>query len=356
MMAVPTCSDIKKDYSRFFAEYLKDAHDFALLSEEEAHILLTKGHLGRERFNGELYASTSIDFSSRTLKATDLCSEFSAQCLLSSVANIIDHISSEEFVEISAEKSQLLKFTLKCLIVAKAELATLELESDRAEKATLFLSLNLLVAIRDDEYCFTALNDGGILKNLKVDILASNGDSSNGPSGMSPLDHLYILANRAHLFDMQLTAKELFCICADEMIRTQKVFIINQSNTIGLIQRIIINLASTVEEVVTTFDSINRLMEKNNQSNDDEKLLTYSMEDMDYLVVEAHNRACSLTFIGDTKNAEKLLTVALNLLPHCSKEVESYGSEIRRAYRGVIGRQEPASLSTGGDLISLLKD
>ena len=65
MMAVPTCSDIKKDYSRFFAEYLKDAHDFALLSEEEAHVLLTKGHLGRERFNGELYASTSIDFAPR---------------------------------------------------------------------------------------------------------------------------------------------------------------------------------------------------------------------------------------------------------------------------------------------------
>jgi len=54
---------------------------------------------------------------------------------------------------------------------------------------------------------------------------------------------------------MQSTAKQLFLLCANEMTRNQKTYIMNESNTTGFIQRNIINLASEVEEVVITFDS-----------------------------------------------------------------------------------------------------
>ncbi len=344
---------IKLEYSQFIAKYLIDAHDFALLSEEEAHTPLTKGHLGHEHFNEEAYGSVFVEFGSKAFKATDLCSEFSAQCLLSSVASTVDRIISAEAQVTRDEDSQIMIFALKCLVVAKAELTTLGMENERADETLVFLSLNLLIAMRDDESCLNALNEGGLLTKLKMDILHSRGDRPSSAIGLRPLEHLYILANRANFFGMQITAKTLFSICANEMIRTQKDFIINQSNTIGLIHRIVINLQSSVSDVVATFHSINMLMEKN-KSNTGKNYPTYSSEDLDFLVVEAHNRACSLIFIGDTKHAEKLLTVALNLLPYCSKEVENYGPEIHRAYRGVLGNQNSLSL-TSGDLMDLLK-
>jgi len=94
----------------------------------------TKGHLTRERFDGEAYASSYIDFSSDKLNATDLCSEFSAQCLLSSVANVVDGISIETLAsnklnpQNSPETSQLLGATLKCLIVARQSFEHLKWE------------------------------------------------------------------------------------------------------------------------------------------------------------------------------------------------------------------------------------
>lgn len=358
-MEANTSVDIKRSHGIFTADILKHAHDFALLSEEESQMQLTKGHLVRDQFSEDRYACV-IDFCSKSIQSTDLCSEFSAQCLLSSVANTTDHMSKEDSASVSTETLQQLRFTLKCLKVAKAELATVEVESKKADETTLFLALNLLVAIRDDEDCETALKSGGIIKKLKDDVFPGFEDSpEKGSSGLTPLDHLFILANRAHIFGMRSTAKALFMMCADELINTQKVCIINQSNTIGMIHRFIINLSPSVEEVISTFESVNKLVEStNSREGCDEISLPYSTDDIDYFVVEAHNRACSLTFIGDSQNAERLLTVSLNLLSYCGKEIESYGPEIRRTYRGVIGQQDTTFLSSAGccDLTSLLQD
>ena len=117
--------------------------------------------------------------------------------------------------------------------------------------------------------------------------------------------------------------------------------IIDRTNTIGIVQRKIIHLASTVNEVVNTFDSVDYAMKLHAKKKDlaAGDSITYATNDIDYFVVEAHNRAVSLIFVGDITNAEKLLTVSLNLLPFGSKEVECYGTEIRRTYRGVIGRR-----------------
>ena len=41
-------------------------------------------------------------------------------------------------------------------------------------------------------------------------------------------------------------------------------------------------------------------------------------------------------FLCDMDNAEKLLAVALNLINLCSKGVQSYGTEMRSAYREVV--------------------
>ena len=136
------------------------------------------------------------------------------------------------------------------------------------------------------------------------------------------------------------------------MSKAKKAFVVQEDFTIGLVQRNIIALSSTVEEVVKTFDSVDRTMKDADLNG------SYTAADIDYFVVEAHNRACSLTFIGDAPNAEKLLTVAMNLLPHASKAVESFGSAIRRTYRSVIGRKGVgggALTLSAGDLVSLFE-
>lgn len=339
-LMVARISDVnEREYMPFIADFLRHAHDFALLSDEEADALLTKGFLARERFNNDVYASKYINFSSKDSRSTDLCSEFSVQCLLSSVANVIDYVSREDTVELCEEHSKLLESAHKCFVVAMSELTTLEMENSRAGKATIFLSLNLLVAMREDISCATVLKEGGLLSKMKDNVLS---DAKGSAGSMPPLEHMYILANRAQLFGMQITAQLLFSFCCDQMISTGKTSLVHGNNTIGLIQRIIISLASTVDEVVTTFESVDQMMKRRTESSE-HLSVTYSTEDVDYFIVEAHNRACSLTFMGDRSNAEKLLTVALNLLPHGSREVESYGSEIRRTYRGVIGRRESSS-------------
>ena len=357
MIAEQASNGTKRRIAPFIAEYLRNAHDFAFLSEEEASARFTNGHLARESFTAEHFASSRIDFNSENLRAIDLCSEFSAQCLLSSVANVIDYISTENPSQMSTDKSQEINFALKCLIVAMAELRTLEImKKGRAEIVLVWLFLNLLLEGRDDESCVTALVSGGLLEKLKNVVFPSN-DGFSGQEDISPLEQVYILANRAYAFRMQMTAKHLFLLCAEEMTSLQKTFIINEKNTIGSLQRRIINLASTVQELLSTFECIDQLMKSHSKSNDQD-LLTYKSEEIDYFVVEAHNRACSLTFVGDSLNAEKLLAVALNLLPFSSKEVESYGSEIRRAYRNVIGRQGiggGALSMSAGDLVSLFE-
>ena len=337
----------KKSYAaEFVAECLRDAHDFALISEEEENAFLTKGYLARESFH--FHTTGCIDFLSNEM-GSDLCSEFSAQCLLSAVANVIDAINCEKSESIKAIEIS------KCLVAAMAELRTLEMMGNEEVRATTaWLSLNVLIAMRDDESCVIALTDGGLYDKLTS--ILNNFDYSSIDKGqfkeMPPVDQLFLLANQAQKFGMQSSAKHLFLLCGDSMSKSKKMFVVQEDFTIGLVQRNIIALSSTVEEVVKTFDSVDRTMKDADLNG------SYTAADIDYFVVEAHNRACSLTFIGDAPNAEKLLTVAMNLLPHASKAVGSFGSAIRRTYRSVIGRKGVgggALTLSAGDLVSLFE-
>ncbi len=362
-MAIESTPTEKMTICCMVAEYFRSAHDFALLSEEEARGLLTKGHLACDGFDSETYASTTLDFSvTNKTMASDLCSEFSYQCLISSVANVIDAFNSQDHENDhnSIEAVQLLELSHKCLVVAMAELRTLELSQSRStQRATIWLSLNILIAMRNDESAYLTLSNGGLLDKLEEEI-GNSIDEKDSENSLEPLDHLYFLANRAETFGMRSAAKLLLILCANEMSRKGMNNIIDHVNTIGVVQRKIIHLASTVEEVVNTFDAIDSAMkpfvnEKDVGTNGSKP---YTTNDIDYFVVEAHNRAVNLIFIGDISNAEKLLTVSLNLLPFGSKEVECYGTEIRHTYRGVIGRRGMgcgALTLSAGNLLTLFE-
>lgn len=361
-MTADACLKTKRGVSQCVSELLTAAHDFALLSEEEHNAHLTRGHLECESFESEVYSIPYIDFTSEKMKGTDLASEFSAQCLLSAVANMIDFINVDAHQDGSDHSLDIVAKARKWMIVAITELRTLDLlESPNIASAVGWLTLNLLISTKDDDACSQSLSRGGLFEKLKMIMDNSPHGYQNkvadgeGIEDKSDLEQLYLLANKAHQFDMRLSARQLLTLCASEMLRTQTHFIINEGNTIGLVQRKIIILSTTVDEITSTFANVDKMMKP---SSDGVTPHPYSVADIDFFVIEAHNRACSLMFMGDISNAEKLLVISLNLLPLGSKEVESFGPAIRRTYRAVLGRKGVGAgfmSMSAHDLVSLLE-
>lgn len=370
------------------ADLFSKAHDFALFSEEEYGSSLTKGHLVCENFDGKHHKDKVFDFTSKVkLESTDICSEFSAQCLLLKVAHILDDtndqiISSQEHNNcmdcLSTDQEQVLSRTMNCLIATMGEMQVLENDiNQNVTQEVVWLALTLLIVLRDDLFGSIVLNKRGLLSRLELELTdASLDDKSEmkDRTDPNPLDRLFLLIPLAENFGMNETAKTLLKLCAKHMLHnsstTNTCMTINSNGerrrtdfSLGLIQRKIIHLASRVEEVVDVFTSIGEYVKQhsNNSSSsfsvdnisdagiDDNNYIQnqnqftnkyqYNRDDIDYFVIEAHNRAVSLLYIGDYMNAEKLLTVSLNLLPHCGKGVECHGTEIRKVYRGVIQRR-----------------
>jgi len=348
------------------AELFLKAHDFALFSEEEEGVSLTKGHLACEEFDASPYLSKLIDFKRlANLKVTDICSEFSAQCLLLTVAHVIDDINDD-----STSHKFWGQKALKCLSASMAEIQVLgnDMSQQVAEQVT-WLALNVLIALRDDQLCFNSLTIGDLQSRLKSELVIHDHDNKTDNETISrigddkevvnPLYRVCLLAAKAESFEMWQSAKNLFSLCVQHAIHKEIFFIGNHEHSIGSIQRKIIHLASKVDEVVNIFESIDKLTKRHSlslPSRNKNANAPYSKEELDYFVIEAHNRAISLLHMGDRLNAEKLLVVALNLLPSGSKEVGCHGAEIRKVYRGVLEKRSSIDgcLSTSCDnVISL---
>ena len=354
------------------AEFFSKAHDFALLSEEECGAALTKGHLAFENFHSKELKAKLIDFSLNVkVETMDICSEFSAQCLLLRVAHVLDDMNDQLSSNdnnrncLSTEQEQLLAKTMNCLIATMTEMKVLgtEVNGDLVQQVT-WLALSLLIALRDDEFCSITLTKRGLLSRLEAELLNwTKEDNDIEDEGIvHPLHKILLLSTRAEYFGMNESTKLLLTLCARDVIQRghSKFGKIPSLDSIGLMQRKIINLASKVEEVVNVFTVVDEQVKKAIKASSSDENLTstnypYTTEDMDYFVIEAHNRAVSLLYIGDFVNAEKLLTVALNLLPRSGKEVESHGAEIRKVYRGVIQKRGNALSMSSDHMISLFE-
>ena len=378
------------------ADLFSKAHDFALLSEEECNAFLTKGFLACENFDGSKYTEKHIDFTSKSqVPSTDICSEFSAQCLLLNVAHMVDHhmnenmkISSETSSDdtITVEQELQLSSTMNCLIAAMSEIQVLgtDMNSEVIEQVK-WLALTLLIALRNDVFCSRVLKQHGLLnlfedtfvgcveQKMTIDDDCNNGTETDGDDDMAHLlRRLFYLISLAENYSLNESTKILLILCAKYISPcsrsppSKEAFRIDKHDTsnfsMGLIQRKIIHLSSQVEEVVNVFTNIDKHIRTMNSHKDKEVedkddvatntkdrissspsnsslLYPYVQTDIDYFIIEAHNRAVNLLYIGDFIHAEQLLTVALNLLPYCGKEVECHGGEIRNVYRGVIQRR-----------------
>lgn len=313
------------------------AHDFALLSEEEEGELLTKGHLACEDFDGPYMLPMKFDFTT-PVKSTDICSEFSAQCLVLSVTCEVNVINLQDKII-----SNRLAKSANCLIASMAEISTLNKSEvkEELERSLVWLCLHLLIALGDDSaFCFSLL-DGGLLDRLQTELSGESTtierETNKNERHSLSLNHIFDVACRAESFHLLHTAGHLFSLCVGVLIRTRKICIGKESNSVGSIQKRIIQYASGVEDVRKVFEDVDRIIKSRSTIGSDGTAYNpYSSEDIDFFAIEAHNKAVSLIFIGDVCNAEKMLTISLNLIPFSGREVEGYSTEIRRTYRGVV--------------------
>ena len=353
------------------AAYLfRCAHDFAFLSEEEDSESLTKGHLACEGFT----YGTSVKYKVISLpcktQSSDLCSEFSYQALLLSSISVVEALNQQScYIEQkrnevlpSVERSREIEISIQCLNAALAECYTVGQDSNIAVRgipleSVSWIYLNLLIHQTDDIKCVNALENGGLLGCLQEQVhstISVQGFDDNKKEGFERLLHFSF---QAEAFRMVSSARILYSICLEWMKSMDIVSyeIPGSCNTIsvGSLYRKLIAMSRSVHEIVSIFDTIDKTMTNFTNTKSSEKgtvqvsSVPFSVQDVDYFIVEAHNRAVTLIGIGDTKSSEKLLVVAMNLLAHCSKEVENYGSDIRRTYRNVLSK-----IGTGGFVLS----
>lgn len=310
-------------------DLLSGAHDIALLSEEEIGHFLTKGYLAFDSFHSESFdnETKAISFTSN-ISSTDVCSEFSAQALLSAIGNTICAARSGNFTKEKMDMS------IRALAVAMSELRTLDLlENVDVQMNFCWVALNLMIVTQSDNAFSRIMIDGGLLCRLLEILLCY--EQKEEVRQFGTVEQVFAAALQLQKNGMPLSAKALFQVCLQIMSKTSTPFLAHEENTIGAIQRKIITLSTSVDDVISTFDEIDSIFRKDK----DFLAKSFSKSDIDFFVVEAHNRACRLAFIGDVTNATRLFGVAMNLFPSASPQVSSYGSTIRQNYRFVIGRK-----------------
>ena len=347
------------------SELFAHAHDFALLSEEEEGECLTKGKLDydiRHTIDDETALAHIIKEVDNS-NACELSSEFSAQCLLLSASNSVDYIYFDEVKGISKEMNsktrQSLKYSICRLKRAKQEfLINYENEEKTFDQLYLdklysWLFLRLLIEICDDEDCSRFLQTENILNVFSspkgIASISSNMEqdsirNSNNTPCITALDndtiisYLYLCSQRAGVNNLHVTSRYLLHFCSKELVRGNKSQIKLEGNnndesiSLGKIQVRLLEKSSTVGQVLDIFKEIEKSVVTSTK-----KIERYALAEMDWFAVEAYNRGLALSYVGDS-NAQDLLAIALNILPNCGKEVQTYGQLIRKAYHDTMDR------------------
>lgn len=286
---------------------------------EEKESMLSKGFLDCEQQQAQAQAQDSDS----KLTTCDLSSEFSAQCLLLSVANAVDNLpcnnrtsnasNSKEKEERSADEVvttvSLMKKTYLRLLLAKKEFALYFDNQDHndiddnstsqsshkkyIDTSLTWLFLRCLVEIGDDDLCMQFLSaTNNTLANLELDQERNNMDTHDDDGVIS---HLYLCSKRAELNKMTNSLRCLLLFCVDEMKKKFKKKHTTRGTTqlqqlsLGDLQRKLIQIGSTVSDVVKIFHDVHSF-------SSEEKKDVYSQEEYDWFAVEAYNRGVSFYF------------------------------------------------------------
>ncbi len=347
------------------AQLFAKAHDFALLSEEEESYL-TEGHLDIEHNcwpcdKDVIFISFDHDGAK---KCSELCSEFSAQCMILAVANMLDfHATRDFYCHGSLDPNEYLNRSLFRLTTAKNEFDAISSSADanqHTHRVIAWLALRCLVELGDDNCCIRSLDRHNLASYIQNGLFSDHHEressrhqlqvNDSSQSNISPVSHLYLVTCRAENRGMIQTAKFLFTIIAKNLSEKRKSIVDSDGKTysLGFIQKKMLKLATSAREVIKIFADVDSIIHKNKQCSDPNKYRNgdneskefYSIEEIDFFTVEAYNRGITLMHIGDLINAEKLVATALNYLTWCGREIQLYGAEMRHTYRSLIERKE----------------
>ena len=337
----------KRDASTLF----RKAHDFALLSEEECNQGLTRGYLDGDESEYVNYkdGAATVEFGtlfapddSNDVQASELSSEFSAHCLLLSIANAVDAMYAPKTVTNKSDSDDSSSTEKACtdeslpasIYQCRGEFVATARQDERKREANdkmdmvlAWLALRTMVELGND----TALSNGleGILRKI---VVAEPNDAS----------HLYLCAKRAQVNKMWDSCKILLRALSKHLVRNSMSTICISTEgkdkgdaytvTLGDIQKRLVQLASSVSETVQAFEDIS-------VSEGGKSFSIYNQDSLNWFTIEAYNRGINLMFMGDILNAERLLAISLNLLPSCGKEVECHAGEMRLAYHRAVEKK-----------------
>jgi len=230
------------------------------------------------------------------------------------------------------------------------------------DRLFVWLFLRLLVEICDDSTCVNMLERENLFQFLiteenKYDNAKESNDNakdnlSNDTDSkmlqpMEPcvqaldqnaiISHVFLCSKRAETNHMRDTNAHLLKFCSKNLIENKTPEICLEgfnSFTLGGVQKKLIEISTTVVQVMEIFRDVETSVDVTTGSNNSQ---LYSQEELDWFAIEAYNRGLSLSFMGDN-NAQDLLAFALNIFPKCGKEVQTYGPLMRKAYSDTMDR------------------
>jgi hypothetical protein len=203
-------------------------------------------------------------------------------------------------------------------------------------------------------------------KNLAKDIYVTNDDASSGDGSfftdnnttrtedrvnftVKLVENLYASATKAEINGLRETSRILLRNCVDQIksgSMTNDLQDLPDHFSVGEIQRKLIELGSNIQEVVEVFEAVDSSMKVviDDTGDGDGENLLYSKDQLDWFAVEGHNRGCRLLQLGDYRNALRLVSASLNLLPHCSKAASAYRAEMHGTYTFISSKIEQFSI------------
>eukprot|EP00804_Cyclotella_cryptica_P000737 CCRYP_001018-RA/>CCRYP_001018-RA protein AED:0.02 eAED:0.02 QI:978/1/1/1/0.71/0.62/8/2038/1234 len=347
----------RNDSRKYSSQLFAAAHDFCLLSEEEVGASLSKDYLDFDvEYQLDNLATPTFDKSNESFDC-DISSEFSGQCLLLSAATAVDLVTN--LASTSGDMKNLLHRSLHRLSRAQDEFLLNcedEVQMKDVNKMIALLTLRCLVGIEDDSLAYDIISAAGLGETL-LEFCKDELPVSASPWGI--LQNVYLMACCAEEKKMVRTFGVLLRSCASHMSRTgQFVIELEQSLSLGELQRKIIQSASTSKEVLEIYNDIDRIVKKHREEVGDipdssvsiGSISFYSQDELDWLTIQAYNQGVSLTLLGDFQSARVLFATALNIIPMCSKEVQGHTKTIHAAYQHSLTKR----VSMGESIASIL--
>lgn len=206
----------------------------------------------------------------------------------------------------------------------------------------MILTLRCLIGVGDDCLAFESLMDNGLLPALqKVHIKELSTSAKESGGGSQSLMNVALMADIAEERKMHQTSRCLHRLCAQVLSQTGE-FVMNIcgcKRSLGEIQKKTIQIATCARDVVDVYDDIDMIVKKHQDLDKNRKDGGfYSMEDMNWFVKDANNRAVEHEILGDDETAAKLFATALNIIPHCGREMQQYTQAMNAAYQHVTAR------------------